>query len=310
MARLSLQAVGDVQIGGAPRGDRVFQFGQAGVGVLDQVESGRQVAQQRRQLVNLHLMLARGPAQAEQALFHRFQRPRVQVNFAQIPLKGRDRFRRFDRRPFQRGSGFLDHCRMRTLRHAVEQTLRRHHAILDRAIPGHLRDCRLYRLGDLFAVDQRLSPLRKPLLLTRFRRQRFQLFNGMAQKILLAPGCLCLFARLVQGSLCLAPGGIRTGHCRAVTAKAGKGVEQIAVGGGIEQAVLIMLAVNLDQCLAQTAQEADADRLVIDEGAAAAVTPDYPADNQHLVAGNFHLVEQRQRRVVIRQVKLGNNGVA
>jgi hypothetical protein len=51
----------------------------------------------------------------------------------------------------------------------------------------------------------------------------------------------------------------------------GKGVEQAAVGGGIDQRPLVMLAVNLDQCRADRLQGLHADRLIVDEGAGTAV---------------------------------------
>ena len=51
----------------------------------------------------------------------------------------------------------------------------------------------------------------------------------------------------------------------------GKGVEQLAVGRGIDQRALVMLAVDLDQRGADRLQGLHADRLVVDEGAGAAV---------------------------------------
>ena len=43
------------------------------------------------------------------------------------------------------------------------------------------------------------------------------------------------------------------------------------MGGGIEQTMTGELAVDLDQAVAQAAQQADADRLIVDEGARTAV---------------------------------------
>ena len=58
---------------------------------------------------------------------------------------------------------------------------------------------------------------------------------------------------------------------RDVLFEPGKGVEQAAVGGGIDQRALVMLAVDLDQRGADRLQRLHADRLVVDEGAGAAV---------------------------------------
>ena len=67
----------------------------------------------------------------------------------------------------------------------------------------------------------------------------------------------------------------------------------------IEQAAIVMLAVNLDQQGAELALQAGGDRLVVDEGAAAAVGLDDAADDQRLarLPGEPVLVEQGQRRV-------------
>ena len=62
--------------------------------------------------------------------------------------------------------------------------------------------------------------------------------------------------RLQRGDLLLQPG---------------EGVEQLAVGRGIDQSALVVLAVDLDQRSADRLQRLHRDRLVVDEGAGAAV---------------------------------------
>ena len=68
----------------------------------------------------------------------------------------------------------------------------------------------------------------------------------------------------------------------------------------VEQAAIVMLAVDLDQHGAELAQQAGRDRLVVDEGAAAAVGLDDAADDQRLarLVRQPVLVEQGQRRMV------------
>ena len=61
-----------------------------------------------------------------------------------------------------------------------------------------------------------------------------------------------------------------------------EGVEQGAVAARVEQAAIVMLAVNLDEQRAELAQQAGRDRLVVDEGAAAAVGLDDAADDERL----------------------------
>ena len=59
----------------------------------------------------------------------------------------------------------------------------------------------------------------------------------------------------------------------------GKGVEQLAVRRGIDQRALVMLAVDLDQRGADRFQGLHRDRLVVDEGAGAAVGKLDPAQD-------------------------------
>jgi hypothetical protein len=56
------------------------------------------------------------------------------------------------------------------------------------------------------------------------------------------------------------------------------------VAARVEQAAIVMLAVDLDEQSAELAQHSRRDRLVVDEGAAAAVRLDQPADDQRLAA--------------------------
>ena len=76
-------------------------------------------------------------------------------------------------------------------------------------------------------------------------------------------------------------------------------VEQGTVAARIEQAAIVVLAVNLDQKRAKLALEAGGDRLIVDEGAAAAVGLDDAADDQRLarLPGEAVLVEQGEGRV-------------
>ncbi len=70
-----------------------------------------------------------------------------------------------------------------------------------------------------------------------------------------------------------------------VLLEAGEGVEQPAVGRGIDQRALVMLAVNFDQRRADRLQGLHADGLVVDEGAGTAIGQLDPAQD-HL-AGIF-----------------------
>ena len=64
---------------------------------------------------------------------------------------------------------------------------------------------------------------------------------------------------------------MRRSHRRRLGVEAAEGVEKRAVHMRIDHGAVIMLAVDLDQRRAELAQERDRDRLVVDEGAAAAI---------------------------------------
>ena len=76
------------------------------------------------------------------------------------------------------------------------------------------------------------------------------------------------------------------------------------MGGGIDQRALVVLAVNLDQRGADGLQGLHADRLVVDEGAGAAVGQLHPAQD-HLAVSIVEAVvgEDRRRRMPLRHVE-------
>src|SRR4051812_28632044 len=79
----------------------------------------------------------------------------------------------------------------------------------------------------------------------------------------------------------------------------GEGVEDDAVVGGVEQPTLLELALDLDEAVAELAQQPDARRLVVDKGAAAPVGADEPAQyDSFALAVEPGLAQDRMRRVV------------
>ncbi len=72
-----------------------------------------------------------------------------------------------------------------------------------------------------------------------------------------------------------------------------------------EQAAIVMLAVHLDQHRAELAQQAERDRLIVDEGAAAAIGADDAADDKRLarLALQAILREQGARRMILRKLE-------
>ncbi len=78
---------------------------------------------------------------------------------------------------------------------------------------------------------------------------------------------------------------------------------------GIEQPALLALTLDLDQRVAQLPQQADTGRLVIDEGAAAPVGGNQPAqhDGAGEIATDAGLVQYRERRMVAADDELRGN---
>ena len=76
---------------------------------------------------------------------------------------------------------------------------------------------------------------------------------------------------------------------------------------GIEQALLLELAFDLHQEFAAAAQQRHADRLVVDEGAAAAVGGDLPAQDQRRGVVDALLAQQREDRMIRCQAELGGD---
>ena len=124
---------------------------------------------------------------------------------------------------------------------------------------------------DLLALHHRRTPFGKHGLLAVLRRQRLQFLGCMAQIVRLARGAF--HAGAVFGERCVggAPRVPQLLQRCDVLLEPREGVEQAAVGRGIDQRALVMLAVNFHQRRADRFQGLYADRLVVDEGAGAAV---------------------------------------
>ena len=93
----------------------------------------------------------------------------------------------------------------------------------------------------------------------------------MAQEFGLLARLLDAGAVLVQGRLRLPHGSRRVGDRLRLGLQAAEGVEDRAVRDRIDERPVVVLAVDLDERRADRPQHLDAHRLVVDEGAGAAV---------------------------------------
>ena len=106
----------------------------------------------------------------------------------------------------------------------------------------------------------------------------------MAQPFLVAFGGGDGFPRVLQPAQRVPPGAPRLGHRDAQRRRHAERIQQAGMAGGIGQAHLLVLALHFDQQRADPPQQADADRMVVDEGARAAVLGDDAAQHD-LVLG-------------------------
>ena len=96
-------------------------------------------------------------------------------------------------------------------------------------------------------------------------------------------------------------------HGVALLLQAGEGVERRAVGRHVQKAVLLHLALDLDQRVAQPAQQRHRHRLVVDEGTAAAVGADQATQRQRVLVVERLLGQHGVGRMVLGQVERGRH---
>ncbi len=144
---------------------------------------------------------------------------------------------------------------------------------------------RLLRLaqigGDFLALHHHRAPVGERGLLAVLGRQVLQLIRGMAQIIRFPRGPLHAGAVLVERTVCRAPCLPELLQRRDVLFQPGEGIEQPAVGRGIDQRALVVLAMDFDQRGTDRLQRLHGDRLIVEKGAGTAVG--------HLDAAQDHL---------------------
>jgi hypothetical protein len=159
-------------------------------------------------------------------------------------------------------------------------------------------DGRGHGRAQLLGVHQQAALFGEPRLLAGRRLEGVQLRDRMAQERLVPARRLDRLGRPVARRAGIAPLGPQGCHAARRLGAAAIGVEQGAVAGRIEEAALLELALNLDQGIAEPAQQADRNRLVVDIGSAAPVGAEQAAQHQQIVLGlDLLLVQDRPCRV-------------
>ncbi len=123
----------------------------------------------------------------------------------------------------------------------------------------------------------------------------------MAQPVAFALGALDVGAMGSCGVLRRAARLPKLRNLGGVGFQPAKGVEQAAMGGGIDQRALVVLAVDLDQRGAEFLHDLHAHRLIVDEGAGAPIGKLHAAKNEFVlgrdIVGQVMGQEQRARRM-------------
>ena len=259
------RAVALVGLGGG--GFQLLQLIRAGI---DQRDVGGEFGGQRREPVDRRRIFARGGAQRKQPLLDALQLGRIEIGrdqrgaemlvglFQRVDRDVDRLHRRLDQRRRIGGAAFQPAHRGRQRRH-------RRMRAADRLL-------RLAQVaGDLLALHHGGAAFGERGLLAVLRLQRLQFVGGVAQIVRLARGAFHAGAMLVERGVGGAPRLPQRFQRRDLLLQPGKGVEQLPVRRGIDQRALVMLAVDLDQRRADRLQGLHADRLVVDEGAGAAV---------------------------------------
>ena len=164
---------------------------------------------------------------------------------------------------------------------------------LGAALAGKFGEGAVHRLHHLFPVHHDRAGFGKLFLFAGARVQLVQFGDGVAKILLLRPCPADLGRRFLARHLDLPPRAVSRADLGKRGLQPGIGVQDGTVGLRVQQAVGIELAVDFDQGLPQPAQQRDADRLIVDIGAAAAVGRDDPAQHQRILDLQALLAHQR-----------------
>ena len=242
---------------------------------VDQRDIGGVFGGERGEPVHRRRIFARRGAQREQPLLDAFQlgrvevggcerRPEVLIRFLQRVDGGVDRLdRRLDQLRRTRGTPFQPAHRRRKRR--------------DRRMVAADRLLRLAQIaGDLLALHHDGAAFGERSLFAVAGCEFFQFIGGVAEIVGFARGALHAGAVLVERRTRGTAGFPQRFLGGDIALQPGEGIQQPPVRRGIDKRPLVVLAVNFHQCRADRLQRLHADRLIVDEGAGAAVGKLHP----------------------------------
>jgi len=161
--------------------------------------------------------------------------------------------------------------------------------------------------GHLLRLHHAGAFLRQRGFLRRRGREPRQLLDRVAQKIGLALRPRDLGAMGFDLGRARLPRFPQPCNLGGVRLEAAEGIEQAAMGRHIHQRALVVLTVDLDQRRTQRFQRLRAHRLIIDEGAGAAIGELHAPKDQLVLGRDVVCRHQRTHRVVLWQLEGGGH---
>ena len=131
-----------------------------------------------------------------------------------------------------------------------------------------------------------------------FRGKIGQFANGVAQPFFFALRAGDCFARGGQAARGVAPGGPGAGGGAAFAVQSAESIQQPGMCGGVSKAHLFMLALHFYQGRAQTFEQGNTDRLVIDEGAGFAIGLQHAAQHQFILGADALVAQDVETGVI------------
>ena len=260
----------------------LFEHGDALSPAFERGKPLRHRYAQDRQIGNCYRMLAGQRAQREQPFLDFFERARVEFESAPGGGQSGQRLVGLLGGALGRRDGAVEQP-LRPVAGAFEPAQGACQRTLRSGLALDLADRLADRLAEPLRVLQQRAARAEPFLLVALGRERLDLGVVVPQQILLGAAFGQETRRLV-GALArcppFAPGsGERVGADPVFRER----VEKSAMRRRVQETALLALALDLDERVAEFAQQPDAGRLVVDKGAAAAVGRNQPA--QHDRAG-------------------------
>jgi len=302
-------------IGLARRGDGLLVLLLGLAALVDRREARREGIAQRGEPVARHLVLAGEVAQGIEPLLDRIEPARLGIEGAAEGRQRGQHLAELEGGTVEGRECWIEPAR-RFLRRALELTPRASERPLE-PVSASLRlaaqECqgRVERLDHLLAMHEEEPLLGEGCLLAGLGGQALELGKRVSQEFFVPPCRLALGREGGMGRKRCAPGTVRCPHAIKEGRVAAEGVKCRAMGCRIDEPVLIELTLDLDEAVAELAEEADADRLVVDEGAAAPVRRQHPAQEERLLARELLACEHRPCRMVARELEgRGDAGLA